>query len=268
MALKGIGYKSDSAENLRRILSLNPKWWYNWGQTRGDFATMSNSPEFVPMLFSDKQSRLDAFAADLRALRIEVPKTVTAILGPNEPDWQNETDGPPNMTPLEVLNIWKTIQDAGYLLRKGSPANMSTNRVWQDQFMGAQKALDIGTQSWERNFEVNFMATHIYSNPDVGSWLKKCDVLYEKFGKPVWVTETCVHDFSATTIAENRYSRAQVNEFMLGIWEGAKSRPWLERIAWHTRAITDPVGSTGALFNEDGSLTSTGILWRDIDKVS
>jgi hypothetical protein len=264
VTLKGIGYASDSAANVARINSLNPDWWYNWGQKRLYGTPDKISAEFVPMLYSDNPDRLETFAADIKALKAESPKTVTAILGPNEPDWVNSSDGSVKMTPLEVLNVWQYIQDAGFGLRKGSPATVSTVRIWLDQFMGAQKALDLTKQSWERDFEVNFVATHIYQQPDVGTWLRKVDELYTKFGKPVWVTETCVHDFEATATTPNRYSRGQVNDFILGIWEGAQSRPWLERIAWHTRDSSDPVGTSGSLFNSSGTLSSTGITWRDL----
>lgn len=256
---KGIGYGDKTAADVAKIQSLNVSWWYNWGQRRVA-GTKDNLPEFVPMLYSDNPDRTSVFYNDIAALKAESPRTVTAILGPNEPDWGD----PDAMTPLEVLIAWKFIQDAGYALRKGSPANVSTRTVWMDRFMGAQAALDQGQESWNRDFEVNFVATHIYQQPHVGTWLGKVDELWEKFGKPVWVTETCVHDFNATTVANNAYSRQAVNDFMLGIWEGASSRPWLERIAWHTRAVTDPVGTTGALFNTDGSLTSTGTVWKNL----
>lgn len=265
MALRGIGYDSSTEANVARINSLRPEWWYNWGQKRLLGTPSKISAEFVPMLYSNSQTRLDTFAADIKALKAESPRTVTAILGPNEPDWQDNPGDPCKMSPLQVLAIWAAIQDNGYGLRKGSPATVSTTRIWLDQFMGAQKALDLTKQSWDREFEVNFVATHIYQQPHVQTWLDKVDVLYAKFGKPVWVTETCVHDFNASATTPNRYSRGEVNDFIEGIWEGAKSRPWLERIAWHTRDITDPVGVSGALFNLDGSLTSTGITYRDLN---
>ena len=259
---KGFGYGDKTAADVAKLQSLNLDWWYNWGQKRVA-GTKDNLPEFVPMLYSDEPTRLASFAADIKALKDESPRTVTAILGPNEPDWKDSA-GVEKMSPLEVLNIWKYIQDNGYALRKGSPANVATRTIWQPRFMDAQKGLDQGKQSWERDFEVNFVATHIYQQPHVGTWLTKVDELWEKYGKPVWVTETCVHDFDATTVANNRYSRQAVNDFIVGIWEGAASRPWLERIAWHTRAVTDPVGTTGAIFNTDGTLTSTGQLWASL----
>lgn len=265
MTLKGIGYGDDDAADVARINSLNPDWWYNWDQKR-DFATKDTiTAEFVPMLYSDSQVRLDAFAADIAALKAESPRTVTAILGPNEPDWVG-SDGSVKMTPLEVLNVWHHIQDNGYALRKGSPATVSTTRTWLYQFMDAQKGLDQTKTSTARDFEVNFVAAHIYQQPHAGTWLSKVDALYAKFGKPVWVTETCVHDFDATDTVPNKYSRDEVNQFIKDIWAGAQSRPWLERIAWHTRDISDPVGTTGALFNSNGSLTSTGVVWRDLNK--
>jgi len=259
---KGFGYGDKTAADVAKLQSLNLDWWYNWGQKRV-LGTKDNLPEFVPMLYSDNPDRLLTFAADIKALKDESPRTVTAILGPNEPDWKDSA-GAAKMTPLEVLNLWHYLQDNGFGLKKVSPANVSTRTLWQSQFQDAQKGLDQGKESWERDFEVNVVATHIYQQPHVGTWLTKVDELYAKYGKPVWVTETCVHDFSATATVPNRYSREEVNDFILGIWEGAASRPWLERIAWHTRVITDPVGTTGALFNTDGSLTSTGVLWASL----
>ena len=267
MVLKGIGYGDKTAADVAKINSLNPDWWYNWGQKRV-VATKDNTPEFVPMLYSDNAERLAAFAADIKALKDESPRTITAILGPNEPDWEQTlpdgTKAPAKMTPLEVLNIWKYIQDNGYALRKGSPAPVSTSRIWMDRFMGAQKALDQGQESWNRDFEVNFVAVHIYQNPSVSTFFNKCKDVYAKYGKPVWVTETCVHDFDANTLAENKYSRTQVNDYMAAIFAGAADYPWLERIAWHTRAAGDPVGGTANLFNADGTLTSTGQLYASL----
>lgn len=264
MTLKGIGYGDKTAADVAKINSLNPDWWYNWGQKRVVATKDSVPAEFVPMLYSDSSTRLPYFAADIAALKAEVPRTVTAILGPNEPDWVDNVGDPEKMTPLEVLNVWKYIQDNGFGLRKGSPATVSTTRPWMAMFMDAQKALDQGKTSTARDFEVNFVACHIYQQPHAGTWLSKVDALYAKYGKPVWVTETCVHDFDASSTVPNKYSREEINQYIKDIWAGAQSRPWLERIAWHTRDITDPVGGTGALFNSNGTLTSTGVTWRDL----
>lgn len=272
---KGIGYGDKLASDVNKINALGVDWWYNWGPRRIAATKDSVKAEFVPMLYSDSQTRLDSWAADIAALKAEVPKTITAVLGPNEPDWLDD-DGVPKMTPFETLTMWRYLMESGYGLRKGSPANVSTRTIWMDQFLDAQAALDQTKQSWERDFEVNFVATHIYQQPHAGTWLDKVDELYDKFGKPVWVTETCVHDFSAKpeirdangvvlqAAVANRYTRAEVNEFIKEIWAASKTRPWLERIAWHTRDITDPVGVSGALFNTNGTLTGTGLTWRDL----
>lgn len=297
MTLKGIGYGDDNTTDIARINALNVKWWYNWDQKRKQGTKATIPTEFVPMLFSDSPTRLATFAADIAAHKAEVPKTITSILGPNEPDWfsDRQPNGVPNlkMTPLETLNMWEYIQDNGFGLRKGSPACVSPSRTWNDQFMYARDALDQTKSSTARDFEVNFVATHIYQGPIVNDFFKKVDSLYDRFGKPVWVTETCVHDTKAhdeiwyeadgVTVKElpraNQYSRAQVEDYMREIWAGAKTRPWLERIAWHTRNITDVVGVSGSLFNDsednigepsepgpNQSLTSTGVVWRDLDK--
>lgn len=274
MTLKGIGYtsaaltkaQSDAGElpNVDRILSVNPKWWYNWGSDRKTGTPDVIPQEFVPMLYSDNAAKVAAWPSAIAYEKALVPKTITAVLGFNEPDHPLQS----NMTALEALNGWKPLQDNGFGLLKGSPAAVGTTTEWMDQFMGAQKALDQTKQSWERDFEVNFVACHIYQGPVVSSFFNKVDALHTLFGKDVWVTETCVHDNAATTMAENQYSRAQVEQYMRDIWAGAQSRTWLKRIAWHTRSSTDPQGWSGSLFNADGSLTSTGIVWRDLDKLT
>lgn len=273
MALKGIGYKSDTLDNVNRIKSLNPKWWYNWNQIRL-MGTLDQIPdaEWIPMLYSDTNSgshpRLDNFTADIKAEKAALAAAgkppLSAMLGFNEPDHPDQAD----MLPIEALNNWKPLMDNGFNVKKVSPVPTGFPSIWLDRFMDAQKALDQGQVSTARDFEVHYVALHIYGGINSTGWLQKCDDAFARYNKPIWVTETCVHDTAATTVAENRYSRAQVEQFMREIWAGAQTRPHIQRIAWHTRDITDPVGTSGSLFNSNGTLTSTGVVWRDLDKVS
>ena len=108
------------------------------------------------------------------------------------------------------------------------------------------------------------MPVHIYQSPDAAAFLRKIDESYERWGKPVWITETAVADWNATLTRPTRYSRAQVNEYMREIYAGCRKRTYVQRFAWKTRAATDPQMGTSALFNTNGTLTSTGKLYASL----
>lgn len=247
MALKGFGYGCKTPEELEQLKQLNLDWFYTWNQVANLATPQSGVPEFVPMLYSANTKRTDVLASDLAKL---TPKA-TSILGFNEPDHSSQA----NMPPLDALWHWHWLTDqkaANPGLRIGSPATISPTVKWMDQFMASAQALEL---------QVDYVACHIYQNPHVGTFLKKVDTLHEKWGLPVWVTETGVADWNATATTPNRYGRTEINNYLTALWPEVQARPWLERFAWKTRASTDPQMGTGALFHTNGSLTTTGQLY-------
>jgi hypothetical protein len=255
--LKGIGYGDKSDADVAKINSLNPDWWYNWNQKRFFGAGTVTAP-FVPMLWSDNQTRLDTLAADLDSLNMP-----HQILGFNEPDHPKQA----NMTTGDARRAWRDLEAAASVekLRIGSPAAISPDAWWMNRFM-----ID-STELEDPDLKIDFVACHIYQDPSANNFFRKVDELHDRWGKPVWVTETAVADFSIPSDSptlSTRYTRSQVNQYIKDIWAGAQSRPWLERIAWKTRAATDPQMWFSALFNADGSLTGTGQTWRDLNAAS
>lgn len=253
---KGFGYPSKTDEDIRRINSLNLAWWYNWNQSRGYGAGRALPLQgYVPMLWSDSETRLANLDADLASANMPV-----AVLGFNEPDLASQS----NMTTAEARKAWRALEKAASVekLRIGSPVTISPNAAWMDQFMTES------TQLEDPDLKIDFVTAHIYQNPDVNTFLRKIDTLHDKWGKPVWVTETAVADFSVAsgigTGKSTRYTRAQVNEYMGDLWPELKKRPWLERFAWKTRNVNDNQMWFSSIFNDDGSLTSTGIKYRDL----
>lgn len=265
MTLKGLGYADKTIpdpnnpaitiDGVARLRSLNLDWWYNWNQKRFEGTVLQQDPAFVPMLWSATQSRLDALAADLDALNMP-----TRILGFNEPDHAGQSD----MTTGEARTAWRKLEAAAAVegLKIGSPATISPDAWWMNRFM-----ID-STELETPDLKIDFVACHIYQNPSANTFFAKVDALHDRWGKPVWVTETAVADFTAPTgigtAKSARYTRSEVNAYMQEIWAGAKSRPWLERIAWKTRNVNDNQMWFSALFNEDGSLTGTGQTYRDL----
>lgn len=255
MALKGFGYGCKTQAEANSVASLNVDWFYTWNQVP-NYGT-SIGAEFIPMLYSDNPTRITNLPTDLAALN----PAPTALLGFNEPDHPQQT----NMSALEALNTWTPMMTTG--LRLGSPVTISPNAAWMSQFMGASNALDTGKEELDKDFRVDFVTAHIYQNPSVNTFLGKVDALYAAWGKPVWVTETAVADFTATVgsgIKSTRYTRAEVEQYMKDLWVEIEKRPWLERFAWKTRSNSDEQMWFSSVFNSNGTRTSTGVTYANL----
>lgn len=251
MPLKGFGYGCKTTAEVTQLKQLNLDWFYTWNQIPNLAMPATDIPSFVPMLWSDSTARTDALASDITAMN---PKP-THLLGFNEPDHPSQS----NMTPLEALWNWHHLTDRKSIvpgLKIGSPAALSTNTKWMDQFMVSANSLEL---------QVDFIACHIYQNPSVTTFLSKIDALYAKWGKPVWVTETSVADWDAPVGGTSKYGRTEIDTYLAALWPELMKRPWLERFAWKTRASTDPQMGTASLFHTNGSLTTTGQLYASLN---
>lgn len=239
-----------------RIKSVNPSWWYNWNQARTDGkGTTGLAQSFVPMLWSASPARLENLQADLAGLN-----QPTRILGFNEPDHEGQSA----MTTGQARAAWRDLEAAAATrgLKIGSPATIAPSVWWMNRFMEDSTALE------DPDLQIDFVTCHIYQHPDVAAFLRKIDDLYARWGKPVWVTETAVADWSVPsgigTAKSTKYTRTQVNDYLRDLWPELQKRPWLERFAWKTRNVNDNQMWFSALFNDDGSLTGTGQLYRDL----
>ena len=260
--LKGIGYADrifpdPFDENVpprdingwARIQSLQPDWWYNWNQHRFD-GTGSN---FVPMLYSDNPDRLKTLDADLASCNMP-----TRVLGFNEPDHTGQAE----MSVDEAIELWPTLEKAAAVegLRIGAPVTASPDNAWFQDFMAKAKT---------RGLKIDYIPLHIYQNPSVNTFLGKVDNVRNKYGLPVWVTETAVADLKGVEAGNNTnkstlYTRDQVNDYMAALWIEVNKRSWLERFAWKTRDANDNQMWFSALFHSDGRLTTTGELYASL----
>lgn len=241
IALKGFGYGSSSGDGaLGRLTSLNTQWNYSWS------AKYQLTPtNYIPMIRDT-----DYIDKDIANIKLQLPLTKAKnLLGFNEPDLASQA----NMSVDEAINLWPKLQATG--LRLGSPATIKPNAKWMDEFM---------TKAQLKRLRIDFVTMHCYQWPDTEDFLRKLDLLHEKWGLPVWVTEYAVADFSATSLSNNRYSRTDVNTYMKETVQGMRERPWVERFAWKTRAASDPKMGTSALFDHRGWRTSTGKLYASL----
>jgi len=227
---KGAIISSADPKIITKIRSLNPTWYYTWGTTA--VLGLEDIP-FTPMCWGSKS---------ISKLVVPVP----VLLGFNEPDRPDQS----NLTPENSSNLWVNLTKISS--RLGSPAiaaNASKSGSWLETFMNFNPKLD-------------FICVHWYAPPNIDSFLKQIDEIYNKFKKPIWITEFAVADWSGKH--PGGYDINLVSQFMKDACAGLEARDFVERYTWKTRGPTDASMGTSALFNDDGTLTELGTIYSNL----
>ena len=220
---KGLGL-SESRFGAVQLDSLGVSWYYSWGFTSG----ISTSKLFVPMVFS------------LNTLSKIRPSQT--ILGFNEPDNASQS----NIPVTNALSNWNPLVTNA--VRLGSPAsagNPLTSGSWLSQFMVS-------------NPRVDFITVHWYKGVNSTLFINDMKAIIAKWNKPIWVTEFAPQTVSSSTSNPTKYSQTQVTTFINTVVHWMETEPMVEKYAFH-----DSRTGTSALFTTTGSLTSSGIAYRD-----
>jgi Glycosyl hydrolase catalytic core len=246
-ASKGIGMPRFDGFGFEQLNSLDLEWFYDWGPGYPPLRPASSQvAEFVPMIWGRGSLERNA----IEQVRSEVPWTgAQHLLGFNEPDH----DGQSNMSVNTAIKLWPQLEQAG--LKLGSPAPVQALGDWLKSFMDKAAAKDL---------RVDFVTMHSYAPPNADSFLKNVERLHERYGKPIWITEYAVADWKATAKSPSRFTEREILAFMRETVAGLREMPFVERFAWKTRAHDDPIMGASALFRSNGSLTSTGELYRSL----
>ncbi|MDO0924168.1 glycoside hydrolase family protein [Streptomyces sp. TG1A-8] len=213
-------------------------WFYTWAADPQQI-TAPPGVEFVPMIWG-AGSVTDA---ELDRAR----QQGTTLLGFNEPDMQGQAA----MTVEQALTLWPRLQSTG--LRLGAPAvayGGDTPGGWLDRFMQGASA---------RGYRVDFIPLHWYGadfDPAraTGQLRSYLQAVYDRYHKPIWLTEYALTDFSSGT---PRYpSRAQQAEFVRQSTAMLGQLSFVERYAWFTLSTSRGDGTglyDGSAANEVGA---------------
>ncbi len=244
---KGLGgYNASSSQ-------LNGSWSYNWGRSSSNSFSLNHT--FNPMQWGDywwshgTKAAIDTIRNDLQSN----PKPAH-LMGFNEPDHTDQA----NMTSAEAIDRWPRLEALNAPLVGPCPA--STFGGWQDDF---------STQADALGYRRDYTPYHAYGPPNVDSVISDLQNAYNTFGRPIWLTEFSVVDWSGTgswTLADNYNFLA---EFM---WR-AESLTWLKRYALFqfTEGGTSndlPTSPRSNTWKTDGSLTAFGALYASWDGVT
>lgn len=227
---KGFVYKSES-----QLKSLNLGWYYTWG-----LSGISNlNLKFTPMVWGvPSLSKLD-----------QIPAGSTEILAFNEPDGAQQS----NVSVQQAIALWPQLKAKATSMsaRLGSVAtaqNPLSPNSYFDELWNALSPLD----------RPDFICLHWYAPPNADHFLTWLDDIWEKYQKPIWITEMCVADWKATPGTPERFTTAQIQVFMDQVVAGMNQRNYVERFSWKTRPPTDFNMGNGSLVDCDGTLTPLG----------
>lgn len=292
-------------EDLFRITSsaldgangINAGWYYNWGYCE-EFDT---AVQYVPMQYSVR-NRPEIRGRSDYLLGINEPDhpcqgklTIYDVLVPYNRHAsmpgvralrkllvrQCPTESPPSLAPIQAfqvktpnpdVSVWSEIeQSAKYI---GSPACASENAGFDlpyKELAGTAWDLTEGTgQGWMYRFanynpapNFNFMCVHWYANGKTADdMIEYLEHMFSIYKKPIWITEYAPQTTGDSMKDPARYSWAQVNAFITKTTKFFEETPWIHRYAWHHSYV-----GTSALWTKNGTLTQTGIAYRDADRV-
>ncbi|WP_433343482.1 sigma-70 family RNA polymerase sigma factor [Streptomyces sp. CA-253872] len=238
---KGVGVW-DAPGDEQGLAASGARWYYTWSASPRGIVD-SGAPGFVPMIWGEKNTD----AATLATARANGPY----LLGFNEPDM----DGQANLSVERALALWPKLMEHGKIL--GSPAvayGGDTPGGWLDRFM---------TGARERGYRVDFVAVHWYggdfrTEAAVQQLKSYLEAVHRRYGKPVWLTEFALTDFSQGV----RFpAPAEQAAFLSSATRMLDTLPWLQRYAWFGLPSAAGEANTG-LYRPDGSWTEAGEAFR------
>ncbi|MFD4668146.1 sigma-70 family RNA polymerase sigma factor [Lentzea sp. NPDC058450] len=225
----------------KALTDVRAGWYYNWAATPDGIATPPNV-EFVPMIWGTK------FTDDATLAKAKASGKV--LLGFNEPDFPEQA----NMTPEQALDLWPKLQATG--LRLGSPAVAHSGDKaggWLDRFM---------TGAAQRGLRVDFIAVHWYgadfSDAAVGHLKNYLSAVHARYGKPIWLTEYALIDFSGG--AARFPTQEQLAAFAKNSSAMMEGLPYVERYAWF--ALPDENKPGTGLYKAGGTPNQAGEAYR------
>lgn len=238
---KGVGVWAFPGADLALARS-GAGWYYTWAASPQGVVG-AGAEGFVPMVWGEKS--MDA--ANLATAQANGPY----LLGFNEPDMAEQSD----MSVDRALDLWPKLMATGKVL--GSPAvayGGDTAGGWLDRFMTGAAA---------RGYRVDFVALHWYggdfrTGPAVEQLRSYLEAVHRKYGKPVWLTEYALTDFSHGT----RFpSEEQQAAFVTASTKMLDSLPYVRRYAWFGLPAADSGPSTG-LYRSGAVETEAGRAFR------
>jgi hypothetical protein len=240
---KGVAFTNKTKAWSHKTSELTANWMYSWGNVLAD--EIPENVEYVPM-FWGKSSVTDENIDRIKGLIAE--GKVKYVLGFNEPDGSTQA----NMSVPEAIALWPKLEELGVPL--GSPATVGYGNEWMKDFMQQADALGL---------RVDFISLHSYGGANALNFVNILKQAHELYNRPIWVTEFAVADWNATKPENNRYTEAEVIQFMQDATTAMNSIDWVERYAWFDGS--NAALATSSLFDDEAVITTLGEVYAAIN---
>lgn len=232
---------------IDKVQESGLSWYYHWATDPIEGA--DSKMQFVPMIWGEGEYGLNW-------LKDPDNKKYKTVLGFNEPDFKDQS----NMSVDKVIEAWPSFMDSG--LRVGSPAT-GVAAPWSDNwFKPFMDKIDA-----DSNLNVDFIAIHCYLDGTYAdTFLQMIDDCYEKYHKPIWITEFGIAEWSqGKWNSDDSDAVRDVAEFMKKVIPALDQREYVERYAWFPFDPKDKYGGASGLYDVNtGKLNSLGKVYRNL----
>ena len=224
---RGVSFDFKKIDDLP-LLSPAISWSYNWGNAQNASAALwfdTNEMDYCPMCWSGSYS-----ADKIREYVKEHPNT-KYLLGFNEPNLTDQC----NMTPSQAAEHWPQVvalakelnlKLVSPAMNYGTLAGYSDPIKWLDEFV-AQPNVSLD--------DIHAIAIHCYmASP---SAVKNYIALFEKYNKPIWMTEFCAWDPAPSRVETQM-------DYMSAVLNHMEQNPKVERYAWFMPRTSGKVDSS------------------------
>ena len=243
-AKKGYATGLKSAQQAKAVTDLNAKWIYNWTSKRP--AGLPEGVEWVPMVFKDNENQFAMKAVE--EIRADLPNKPSAVLGFNEPEGKDQG----NTTVEQALAVWPKLEELKLPL--GSPAGVHADSPWMQSFM---------KEALKRKYRIDFITIHWYGDPNASQFMSHLDKIARLYKRPLWITEFCPADWSATKTGKNQHAEKDVLRFIKDALPRLERSNDVERYAWFGTAAGNTPTGCSALCDASGALTKLGEAYAE-----
>lgn len=250
-------------------LFLHSSWSYGWGrQSASVFPYMGSHHSFNPMQWGDYSWTHGSNQGPPENLHCELQATAKPVhyLGFNEPDKTDQG----LISVAEAIRRWPRLEARDVPMVSPAPASIEVNGTSNPALPAAGWMNDFVTQADALGYRRNYTAVHWYANPDSNSLVGRLEDIHQAYGKPVWLTEFSVVDWSGTS----SWTKAANYNFLAEFLWRAESLPWLKRYSLfqytqgNGSGFDRPEAPRSNTRNADGSLTAFGQLYAGWDGVT
>lgn len=111
---------------------------------------------------------------------------------------------------------------------------------------------------------MEWVGVHWYGSASFENFKRAMETFYDLYQRPLLVKEFAPADWTAQTVEDNQITEAMVLDFMKQALPWLEATPWIAGYSWFSFRRTDPPGTSSALFDEAGELTTCGRYYSSI----